>query len=118
MKTEGFIASVRLMSDQVVSEKAYPFSIPSVAALAQGLTLNPRATFLVGENGSGKSTVMEAIAVAAGFNAEGGTVNFNFATRAVQAVDYEETDAFLITKRFTADPSTFLEMLLGHTKET
>ena len=38
-------------------------------------------TFLVGENGSGKSTLLEAIAVACGFNPEGGTRNFRFATR-------------------------------------
>jgi predicted ATPase len=37
-------------------------------------------TFLVGENGSGKSTLTEAIAVAAGFNAEGGSRHFDFAT--------------------------------------
>jgi predicted ATPase len=35
----------------------------------------------VGENGSGKSTPVEAIAVAAGFNPEGGSRSFNFATR-------------------------------------
>jgi predicted ATPase len=39
-------------------------------------------TFLVGENGSGKSTLLEAIAVALGLNAEGGSRNFNFTTRA------------------------------------
>jgi predicted ATPase len=39
-------------------------------------------TFLIGENGSGKSTLLEAIAVALGFNAEGGTRNFGFNTRA------------------------------------
>ncbi len=38
-------------------------------------------TFLVGENGTGKSTLLEAIAVAAGFNAEGGTRNFSFSTQ-------------------------------------
>lgn len=37
-------------------------------------------TFFVGENGSGKSTMLEAIAVAMGFNPEGGTKNYNFAT--------------------------------------
>jgi len=47
----------------------------------QALDLNPRVTFLVGENGSGKSTLIEAIAVAAGFNPEGGSQNFKFATR-------------------------------------
>ena len=38
-------------------------------------------TFLVGENGTGKSTLLEAVAVACGFNAEGGTRNFSFSTR-------------------------------------
>ncbi|MCO5166177.1 MAG: AAA family ATPase [Planctomycetes bacterium] len=59
----------------------YPFSIPAVRALAEPLVFDPRVTFLVGENGSGKSTLLEALAVAAGFNAEGGTKNFSFATR-------------------------------------
>ncbi len=37
-------------------------------------------TFFVGENGSGKSTMLEALAVAAGFNPEGGTKNYSFST--------------------------------------
>lgn len=44
------------------------------------LKLASHITFLVGENGTGKSTLIEAIAIAYGFNAEGGTKNFNFAT--------------------------------------
>ncbi|GIE26965.1 ABC transporter ATP-binding protein [Actinoplanes italicus] len=42
-------------------------------------------TLLSGDNGSGKSTLIEAIAVAAGFNPEGGTTSFNFATRATES---------------------------------
>jgi len=42
-------------------------------------------TFLVGDNGTGKSTLIEALAVAAGFNAEGGSQSFRFATRATQS---------------------------------
>lgn len=42
---------------------------------------NKKVTFFVGENGSGKSTLIEAIAIACGFNAEGGSKNFNFSTR-------------------------------------
>ncbi len=38
-------------------------------------------TFLVGENGTGKSTLLEGLAVACGFNPEGGTRNFSFSTR-------------------------------------
>lgn len=44
------------------------------------LRLNSDVTFFVGENGTGKSTLLEAIAVSMGFNAEGGTRNFNFST--------------------------------------
>ncbi|MDD6395253.1 MAG: AAA family ATPase [Firmicutes bacterium] len=44
------------------------------------LRLNSDVTFLVGENGTGKSTLLEAIALSMGFNAEGGTRNFNFST--------------------------------------
>lgn len=44
------------------------------------LSFSKNVTFFVGENGVGKSTLIEAIAVAMGFNPEGGTKNFNFAT--------------------------------------
>ena len=47
-----------------------------------GIHFTHNVTFLVGENGVGKSTLTEALAAASGFNAEGGTVNFDFATRA------------------------------------
>ncbi|MBL9147334.1 MAG: AAA family ATPase [Phycisphaerae bacterium] len=59
---------------------AYPLNIPAIATLGT-LPLHPAVTFLVGENGSGKSTILEAIAVAVGLNPEGGSRNFNFATR-------------------------------------
>lgn len=44
------------------------------------LALNKNITIFVGENGSGKSTMLEAIAVNYGFNPEGGTKNYNFST--------------------------------------
>lgn len=65
----------------------YPFTLPVVAQLAHGggLELDPGVTFLVGDNGTGKSTLVEALAVAAGFNAEGGSQSFRFATRATES---------------------------------
>lgn len=45
------------------------------------LRLSKPVTFLIGENGVGKSTLIEGIAVAMGFNPEGGTVNFSFSTK-------------------------------------
>ena len=61
--------------------------LPAVRYLLEGgrLDLDAPVTFLVGENGSGKSTLLEAIAVGYGFNAEGGTRNFNFSTRATHS---------------------------------
>ena len=38
-------------------------------------------TFFVGENGTGKSTLLEALAVLSGFNPEGGSKNFRFSTK-------------------------------------
>ena len=37
-------------------------------------------SLFVGENGTGKSTLLEAIAIAHGFNPEGGTKNYSFST--------------------------------------
>jgi len=77
---DGYIRSITLLRDQVRSFETYPFSIPAVRGL-NTLLLHPRVTFFIGENGTGKSTLLEAIAIKAGFNAEGGSKNFNFATR-------------------------------------
>ncbi len=65
-------------------EDGYPFSIPAVRNLEE-LRFDSPVTFLVGENGSGKSTLIEAIAINAGFNPEGGSRNFRFATRESQS---------------------------------
>jgi predicted ATPase len=75
-----YLVSVELLRDRVESFSEYPFCLAAVRNLEQ-LSMNPAVTFLVGENGCGKSTLLEAIAVAWGFNAEGGSRNFAFATR-------------------------------------
>lgn len=68
------------MREKVYAIDEYPFCLPAVKTL-QELHLHPKVTYFVGENGMGKSTLLEAIAIAAGFNPEGGTFNFNFSTR-------------------------------------
>jgi len=88
VKSAGYIYDVALKRDQVPSFDDYPFSLPAVRNL-DVLKLHPAVTFFVGENGSGKSTLLEAIAVATGFNAEGGSRNFRFETRASHTVLHE-----------------------------
>jgi predicted ATPase len=79
-----FVLGLQLVRERVADPNGYPFSIPAIQHV-DGLALHPRVTYLVGENGSGKSTLLEGIAVAAGFNAEGGSMNFNFSTRSSES---------------------------------
>jgi predicted ATPase len=81
----GYLRGVRLERSRIPHDDAYPFSIPAIRTLDE-LALDPKVTFLIGDNGSGKSTLIEAIALLAGFNAEGGSRNFNFGTRRSESV--------------------------------
>ncbi|WP_404830138.1 AAA family ATPase [Shewanella indica] len=63
-------------------------NIASISKLHK-LTFTSNLTFLVGENGSGKSTMIEALAIALGFNSEGGTKNFQFSTRQTHSELYQ-----------------------------
>lgn len=76
----------RVFLRRELPESSYLNVLPAVNWLKDHrLMLDSPVTFLVGENGSGKSTLLEAIAVACGFNAEGGTRNFTFSTRATHS---------------------------------
>jgi predicted ATPase len=73
-----------LLRAVVVREDArqpvWPWTVPVLRSLER-LDLHPGVTFLVGENGTGKSTLVEGIAVAAGFPPEGGSLGFGAHTR-------------------------------------
>ncbi len=88
MLASQFVFHLALKRDEVESFDRYPFNLPAVRTLER-LELHPKVTFFVGENGSGKSTLLEALAVSLGFNAEGGSRNFNFGTRASHSVLHE-----------------------------
>lgn len=77
----AYLRWTELKREAVPAFTRYPFALPAVRSLER-LAFHPKVTFIVGENGMGKSTLMEAIAVAWGFNPEGGTRNFAFSTRA------------------------------------
>lgn len=64
--------------DDVGDPGDYVYDIAAVKALDQ-LEFG-QVTVLAGDNGSGKSSIIEAVAIAAGFNAEGGSRNLMFAT--------------------------------------
>ena len=85
MVATQYVTRVSLQREKVESFDRYPFSLAAVRTL-DALDLHPKLTFFIGENGSGKSTLLEAIAVSLGFNAEGGTKNFRFGTRASHSV--------------------------------
>jgi predicted ATPase len=79
MLNQQFIRSIKLNPEKHGLE-------PYVAKLAvlrdmESIEMTKPVTFVAGENGTGKSTLLEAIAVGYGFNPEGGTRNFNFASR-------------------------------------
>jgi predicted ATPase len=72
LAAKPYLRSVTIDPAAAVDPDSYPFSIPAVRELGV-LEPHPDVTFFVGENGAGKSTVLEAIAVALGLPAEGGT---------------------------------------------
>ena len=76
----NYILGVRMRERP--AEDTYLSDFPLVKYLlsVEQLTFSQPVTFLVGENGTGKSTLLEAIAVSAGFNAEGGSRDFSFST--------------------------------------
>jgi predicted ATPase len=79
--SQQYVSRVTLLREKVDTFDRYPFCLPAVRSL-DVVEIHPKVTFFIGENGSGKSTLLEAIAVSLGFNAEGGSKNFRFATRA------------------------------------
>lgn len=75
-----YVRGIRI--SRKLPQDSYLYRLPAVRCLQEPneLTLRKRVTFFAGENGVGKSTLMEAIAISMGFNPEGGTVNFRFST--------------------------------------
>lgn len=73
-----FLRRVDIDWDQI-HRNSYLRRIPALGELS-GLEFTAPVTLFVGENGTGKSTLLEALAVAYGFNPEGGTKNYSFST--------------------------------------
>ena len=75
---QRFIRGIKINWDQI-SENSYLKDISSIRSINQ-LKFSSNITIFVGENGTGKSTLLESIAIVYGLNPEGGNKNFKFST--------------------------------------
>jgi predicted ATPase len=81
------LKNVKLLRERVARWDEYPFSVPPIASF-DAVQITSPICFFVGENGTGKSTLLEAIAVHYGFGREGGSRNFSFeTTSSVRSID-------------------------------
>ena len=69
-----FLRRVTLLKEKITDFQTYPFTIAAIREL-ESLPIDHPVTFFVGENGTGKSTLLEAIAYQCGFNTAGGGRN-------------------------------------------
>ena len=75
------VRRVEERSDKTFSRDVWPATLPAVRQLLDdGLDLGG-LTILVGENGAGKSTIVEAVAMAYGLSPEGGSTGARHSTR-------------------------------------
>lgn len=74
-----YLRRMEFRDSAAIDPAAYPFTIAASCHIDQ-LVFHPDVTFFVGENGSGKSTVIEAQAMAVGYSQEGGTRNVRLET--------------------------------------
>lgn len=93
--------------DNTIDSNSYLRDLPIIKYLSgnKQLSFSSNVTFFVGENGTGKSTLLEAIAIAYGFNAEGGTKNFHFSTNKTHSELWEH---LTLIKRDYAKDGFFL----------
>jgi hypothetical protein len=88
-KRVDILPRVEGLWDSVEDRDTFPFTVPAVRALDQ-LAFPTPVTFLVGENGAGKSTIVKAIAMAAELSPEGGNRDIRLSTLGSEStlVDY------------------------------
>lgn len=73
-----FIRKINIAWEQI-DKRSYLLDIPAIRSI-NSIDFHAPITLFAGENGMGKSTLLEAMAITAGFNPEGGTRNYAFST--------------------------------------
>ncbi|MCU1407131.1 MAG: family ATPase [Glaciihabitans sp.] len=98
------LRSIRSDSDRFIDAGTRRATLGPVAqVLRDGLDLGP-VTVLVGENGVGKSTLVEAIAIAYGMGSEGGSTGSRHSTRASES---DLSEALLLERGIGASRDGF-----------
>src|SRR2546428_13309848 len=78
---------IAILRGRVDRWDSYPLSLPVIRSLEE-LSLRSRVCLFAGENGTGRSTLLEAIAAHYGFGREGGNRNFlNDSTESNHSID-------------------------------
>ena len=81
------LKKLKLLRERVEDWEKYPFSVPAIGSL-QEFEFHSQVCFFAGENGTGKSTLLEAIAAHYGFGPEGGNRSFlNDSTESNHSID-------------------------------
>ena len=96
----NFIDSISIKWNEVPDTAVYPFNVASLSSLTT-LQLDAPVTFFCGENGTGKSTLLEAISIALGMNPEGGSRNYLFSVKKT----HSELHEYLAIERSLRRPS-------------
>lgn len=96
----NFIDSISIKWNEVPDTAVYPFNVASLSSLTT-LHLDAPVTFFCGENGTGKSTLLEAISIALGMNPEGGSRNHLFSVKKT----HSELHDYLAIERSLRRPS-------------
>lgn len=94
MISRGELIELYFEKQNIADFSRYPLNLPFFKTTDK-LQFHSQVTFFVGENGTGKSSLIEAIAILSGLNPEGGSFNFNFNTRA----SHSELHRYLRTSR-------------------
>ena len=79
MQNNLYLQALYINWDEIKNKDEYPFNINAIKDTKE-VKFKKNVTFLVGENGSGESTFLEAIAIKYGLNPEGGSSSFTFST--------------------------------------
>jgi hypothetical protein len=66
-----YLRRLTLLCDRITDRETYPFNLPWLTD-SFALDFTAPVTIIIGENGTGKSTLVEAIAALAGYDEAGG----------------------------------------------